>query len=97
MEIIKKQEIEEQLGRKITARQFEEALRYARQKQWYIYECDRREVVLQHWYLVTLIVEYVRNLAFSQFTMDLCAKLHNMEKEHSVKDQSALKHNHIVA
>lgn len=97
MEEITKQEVEEQLGQEITAEQFDEALEYARRKQEYIYDRERREVVLQHWYLVTLTVEYVRNLAFSRFTMDLCAKLLNMEKEHSVKDQSALKHNHIVA
>ncbi|MCI9009446.1 MAG: hypothetical protein HFI13_15315 [Lachnospiraceae bacterium] len=37
-----------------------------------------------------------QNLAFSKFTMDLCEALRNMEKEHSVKDQSAQMDTHIV-
>ncbi|MCD8150550.1 MAG: hypothetical protein LUE92_13540 [Clostridiales bacterium] len=97
MEEVTKQEVEEQLGQEITAEQLAEALEYARRKQEYIYKRERREVVLQHWYLVTLTVEYVRNLAFSRFTMDLCAKLHNMEKECPVKDQDTLTLSHIVA
>ncbi len=37
-------------------------------------------MVLQHWYLVKLTEEYVRSLALSKFTMDLCSTLHDMEK-----------------
>ena len=46
-------------------------------------------VVVQHWYLVKLTEEYVRSLAFSKFTMDLCRALRDMEKEHSASCQSA--------
>lgn len=63
-EIVEKREVEELLGCEITDEQFEEALKYARHKQEYIYQRERRQVVLQHWYLVKLTEEYVRNLAF---------------------------------
>lgn len=82
MQEVKKAEVEELLGSGITDSMFDEALCYARKKQEYIYQNDGREVVLQHWYLVKLTEEYVRNLAFSKFTMELCMELHNMEKEH---------------
>ncbi len=96
-EIVKKREVEELLRCMITDGQFNKALGYARKKQEYIYNRDHRAVVLQHWYLVKLTEEYVRSLALSEFTMDLCSTLHDMEKEHSVKNQSAPMDNHIVA
>ena len=86
-EIVEKREVEELLGCEITDEQFEEALKYARHKQ---------EVVLQHWYLVKLTEEYVRSLAFSKFTMDLCSALRDMEKECSDKVRNTLISNHIV-
>lgn len=91
---MEKQEIEELLGYSITDNLFKEALGHARHKQEYIYQLEKRTVVLQNWYLVKLAEEYVRSLAFSRLTMDLCR---DMEKEHSVKDQSAHMDNHIVA
>lgn len=96
-EVVKKEEVEKILGFVITDEQFNEALEYAKSKQKYIYKLDCREVIMQHWYLVKLTEEYVRNLAFSKITMDLCRTLYDMEKEHSVKNQSALTDNHIVA
>ena len=96
-EIVKKGEVEELLGYMITDEQFNKALGYARKKQEYIYNRDCRAVVLQHWYLVKLTEEYVRSLALSKFTMDLCSILHDMEKEHSTNCQSAPTDNHIVA
>lgn len=96
-DIVKREEIEALLGFKITDEQFAEALEYADRKQKHIYEQEKRAVVLQHWYLVKLTEEYVRSLAFSKFTMDLCKMLNDMEKEHSVNDQSAPTNNHIVA
>ena len=95
-EVVKKGEVEELLGCVITDEQFNEALEYARRKQEYIYKGEHRAVVLQHWYLVKLTEEYVRCIAFSKFTMDLCSVLCNMEKEHSVKNQSAPTDIHIV-
>ena len=96
-EVVKKGEVEELLGCVITDEQFNKALGYARRKQKYIYEREHRAVVLQHWYLVKLTEEYVRSLAFSKFTMDLCSALRDMEKEHSAICQSAPTDNHIVA
>ena len=96
-EDVKKTEVEELLGCKITDEQFNEALTYAKHKQEYIYQREHRQVVLQHWYLVKLTEEYVRSLAFSKFTMDLCRTLIDMEKECSDKVQNTLKHNHIVS
>lgn len=95
-EIVEKKEVEELLGCEITDEQFEEALKYARHKQEYIYQREHRQVVLQHWYLVKLTEEYVRSLAFSKFTMDLCSALRDMEKECSDKVRNTLISNHIV-
>lgn len=81
-EIIKKEEVEEMLGCGITDVQFEEALKHARYKQEYLRQRERGEVVKQHWYLVKLTEEYVISLALSKFTMDLCQKHRDMEKEH---------------
>ena len=86
---VKRQEVEELLGFGITDEQLREALECARHKQEYIYQLEKRPVVLQHWYLVKLTEEYVRSLAFSKFTMDLCRALRDMEKEHSASCQSA--------
>lgn len=93
----RKREVEELLGCEITDEQFEQALKYARHKQKYIYQREQRKVVLQHWYLVKLTEEYVRNLAFSKFTMDLCSALRDMEKECSDKVRNTLVINHIVS
>ena len=97
---VRKEEVEELLGCEITNEQFQEALKYAVHKQEYTYELEGDKRILQHWYLVKLTEEYVRSLAFSRYTFDLCRLMRlmrNMEKEHSVKNQSALTDNHIVA
>ena len=94
---VNKEEVEELLGCEITEKQFDKALEYAKRKQDYIYRQEHRAVVLQHWYLVKLTEEYVRSLALSKITMDLCRTLHDMEKEHPVKDQGTPMDNHIVA
>ena len=52
-EIVEKKEVEELLGCEITDEQFEEALKYARHKQEYIYQREHRQVVLQHAILLT--------------------------------------------
>lgn len=96
MSIIRKKEVEELLGAEITEKQFNEALRYARQKQSYIFQREKRLEVMKRWYLIKLTAEYVGNLAFSRFTMDLCSTLAHMEKEHSTKSQSTPTDNHIV-
>ncbi len=86
---VSRQEIEALLGFEITSEQFKEALAYARHKQAYIYQQEGRPVVLQHWYLVKLTEEYVRSLAFSKYTMDLCKTLRDMEKEHLISNRGA--------
>lgn len=95
--VVKRGEVENLLGCEITNEQFNVALEYAKRKQEYIYKREQREVVLQHWYLVKLTEEYVRSLAFSKFTMDLCRTLRDMEKEHPANCQSAPTDIHIVA
>ena len=77
-----KMEVEQLLGCHITDEQYIEAFKYAKDKQEYIYKQERRAAVVQRWYLVKLIEEYVRSLAFSKLTMDLCQKRSDMEKEH---------------
>lgn len=76
-----KKEVEQLLGCSITDEQFIEAVEFAKDKQEYIYKQEHRAAVMQRWYFVKLIEEYVRSLAFSKLTMDLCQKRNNMEKE----------------
>ena len=57
---VKRQEVEELLGFAITDEQLQEALECARRKQEYIYQRERRPVVLQHWYLVKLPCKYAK-------------------------------------
>lgn len=95
--VVKRKEVEDLLGFEITDEQFNEALEHANRKQEYIYKREHRAVVLQHWYLVKLTEEYVRSLALSKSTMDLCRTLRDMEKEHPANCQSAPTDNHIVA
>ena len=65
-------------------------------KQEYIYRQEKRPVILQQWYLLKLTEEYIRSLAFSEKTADLCRMLRNMEKEHPTKSQGAHHDIHIV-
>lgn len=90
---VRKQEVEELLGFGITDEQLREALEHAKRKQQYIYQRERRPVVLQPWYLAKLTEECVRSLSFSKFTVDLCRMLPEMGKEHSANCQSALTDN----
>ena len=96
-EEVNKSEVEKLLGYQITDSQLEEALVYAKRKQEYLYRREQRAVVMQHWYLVKLTEEYVRSLAFSRFTMDLCRTLRDMEKEHLFNELGAPTDNHILA
>ena len=94
---VTKEEVEDLLKLEISDDLFKQSLRYAEKKQNYIYSQNPRAIVLEHWYLTRLTMEYARSLAFSHFTMDLCEMLSDMEKEHSVKDQSTPSSTHIVA
>ena len=96
-EIVEKGEVEELLGCEITDEQFEQALKYARHKQKYIYQREQRKVVLQHWYLVKLTEEYVRNLAFSKFHNGFMQCTERYGKECSDKVRNTLVSNHIVS
>lgn len=81
-EEVRKEEVQELLGFRISDEQFGKALACAQRKQQYLYDCEARPVILQHWYLAKLTEEYVRSLAFSRYTLDLCRTLRDMEKEH---------------
>lgn len=86
---MEKREIEEMLNSSVSDKLFSEASGYARRKQQYIYDRDKNPVVLQEWYLKQLTAEQVISLSFSQFTMDLCRTMRDMEKEHSALSKSA--------
>lgn len=93
-----KDNVEIILKKSLTQNEFEEAFKLAKKKQNYIYIRDNNKTVLQNWYLVALTAEYVRSLAFQRFTMDLCERHENMEKEHFThKCKSALPVPHIVS
>lgn len=95
---VSKRAVMELLKCEITDEQFEEALEYAKKKQNYIFLKEARAVILEEWYLTKLTEEYVRSLAFSRYTMELCRTLNDMEKEHQAhKNLGAPKIvNHIV-
>lgn len=80
-----KQAVEKELKATITDDLYNEAFNYAKSKQAYIFAKEGRKVVLQEWYLIKLISEYVISLAFSKFTMDLCEELCKNEKEHCIE------------
>ena len=62
---IRKEEVESVLGFEIPNCLFNMAYQDALRKQMHIfYRVDRREVVLQDWYLIKLTVEYVRIILF---------------------------------
>ena len=86
---IAKSEVEELLKCEVSNEVFEEALAYAKKKQQYTYETEKRAVIMQHWYLVKLTEECVRALVFSRYTMGLCEMLRNMEKSTRSLDTSA--------
>ena len=96
MEVIKK-EVEEILGCEITESDFADALKCAKRKQEFIFNLEKRPVIMERWYLVKLTEEYVRSNAFSRFTMDLCRTLQDMEKEHQFNEHSAPSDNHILS
>lgn len=73
--------IENELNTKLTDEQFEEAYEMAAMKQQFIFAREHRNVIMSIWYLEMLVLEYVRNLAFSHYTMDLCEVCGN-KKEH---------------
>ena len=92
-----REDVEELLGCEITDEQFEQALEYAIKKQVSIVKIEARPETLQNWYLIKLTEECVRNLAFSMYTMELCRKGANMEKERQVqKNLGTPPSNHIV-
>lgn len=95
-DVVKKEEVEELLKRKIADSQFLKALRRAEHKRDCVYQKSKNPAVLQHWYLVKLTEECVRSLALSRFTIDLCRNLRNMEKERPAGSVGAKTRNHIV-
>lgn len=81
MNKISKTVLETVLGSSITDSMFKEALSCARQKQAYIYQHEKRQEVLQDWYLLELAKEYIRSIALSRFTMDLCIEVCKTKEE----------------
>lgn len=93
---VRKEEIERRLGRKITDSRFEKALEHAQKKQLHIYECEKRSLVLQHWYLVELVEEQVRNSVLSELMMKLCGIVYDMENECQARSHGTHTRTHIV-
>lgn len=78
---ISKVKLETLLGSSITDNMFKEALNCARKKQAYIYQREKREEVLQEWYLLELTKEYIKSITLSKFTMDLCREVCKTKEE----------------
>lgn len=96
-EKIRKEDVENLLGCRITDNQFAEALGYAARKQEILYKRRGNPEVLHRGYLIKLTEESVRSLALSRFTMDLYRNLCNMEKEHPAGAAVPKMDNHIVS
>lgn len=75
-----KKEVEKLLGHDVTDGEFKEALEHARRKQELLSKIDKRPVITEHWYLITLIKEYIEICAFSRFTLERCKRLIDIEK-----------------
>lgn len=84
-----KKDIEEMLQTDISDELFAEALGQAKHKQKHIFDREKRDVVMQDWYLMQLVKEQIAAISFSRFTMDLCEMLRNMEKSTQSLDTSA--------
>lgn len=86
-----REQVESLFGMAISDEEFERALGYAKRKQAHIFQLTGRKEVMEDWYLAKLTEEQARSNALSDFSMDLCRTLYEMEKEHSFrKEQSAL-------
>lgn len=75
--------VEKILGRKVTDTDFNRALEDAKRKQDFLMGLGYKYVTGGD-YLLELVCEYIRQNAFSDFTMEVCRTL-NMEKEHSFR------------
>lgn len=93
---IKKEEVEKQLGYRVTDNEFNYALQQAKRKQKRIYALEKRAVTKERCYLVTLTCEYVMDMAIMRQGMDLCRMYWDMEKEHLFNKQGAPTNNHIL-
>lgn len=82
MDRISKTRLETMLGSSITDSMFKEALNCARQKQAYIYQREKREEVLQGWYLLELTKEYIKSIALSKLTLELCKEACKIKEEY---------------
>ena len=80
-----KQEVEKLLGCRITDGQFCQAFAYARHKQHYQYQQEKRKGLLHHQYLFSLTVEYVMNLEASRLTAERCRELREIEEGRLIK------------
>ncbi len=101
-EIVTKREIEMLIGENIDKNLFEKALEYARRKQADIYEREKREVILERWYLEDLVRGYVISLTLSKVTLDFCKlinyRMDDMEKSAHIENYvDAQETTHIVA
>lgn len=90
-----RENIENELNTKLTDEQFEEAYEMAAMKQQFVFAREHRNVIMSIWYLEMLVLEYVRNLAFSHYTMDLCEVCGNKKSTYQTR-QALTKPLHIV-
>lgn len=77
-----KNEVEQLLGSCIATDIYNRAEKYAEQKQILIYKRECRKEVLTPSYLIKLIAECVKQIAFSELTLNLGKERYNIEKEH---------------
>lgn len=77
-----RKEVEHILGKCIDTDLYNTAERYAEQKQMLIYKRECRKEVLTPSYLIKLIAECVKQVAFSELTLNLGKERYNIEKEH---------------
>ena len=94
---VRKEEVEKLLGYEISEENFDEALGHAKRKQELLSKIDKRPVIMDHWYLVILIKEYVEICAFSRFTLERCKMLQDMEKERRTNQHGTPTSNHILS
>lgn len=89
-----KESIEDMLGFKVSDEDYKRAEERAMSKQKRIFESTKNEDVLKASYLKQLIYEAVREMRFTQISLDVCELIEDMKKEHLAHSKGTRNHSY---
>lgn len=93
-EVDMKESIEDMLGFKVSDEDYKRAEERAMSKQKRIFESTKNEDVLKASYLKQLIYEAVREMRFTQISLDVCELIEDMKKEHLAHSKGTRNHSY---